>query len=121
MVLYDLASFRPYPAGVTWSPDGACLLTASDDNRFALQSDWLPMMDSCNLGKWQGHTSAPCRLRIFDLPLDVLEARSLGNATELAMEGVAAAADTLSPALAVQVCPLLCVLSRHVSKCPPMQ
>jgi hypothetical protein len=46
-------------------------------------------------------------LRIFDLPPDVLEARSLGNASELAMEGIAAAADTVSPALAVQVCPLL--------------
>jgi hypothetical protein len=54
-----------------------------------------------------------CRLRIFDLPLDVLEARSLGNANELALEGIATAADTITPALTVQVCYLFGMLSRH--------
>mmetsp|Transcript_4588 Transcript_4588/g.13196 ORF Transcript_4588/g.13196 Transcript_4588/m.13196 type:complete len:424 (-) Transcript_4588:321-1592(-) len=60
--------------GSQWSPDGACLLTASDDNR----------------------------LRIFDLPADVLVSRGLGNATESTLGHVAAAADSAVAPVSVQ-------------------
>lgn len=49
----------------------------------------------------------PCRLRVYDLPPDVLEARTLGNATESSLHSIAAAADTCAPPLTVQVALLL--------------
>lgn len=60
--------------GVEWSPDGACLLTASDDNR----------------------------LRVFDLSADVLEASGLGNADENSLDGIASAVDSSPPAITIQ-------------------
>lgn len=94
-------------AGVAWSPDGACILTASDENRYMLVlARWRRDVHRkrCLEGSTQRHFYHLRRLRIHDLPPDVLEARSLGNATELALEGIAAAADTTGPALTVQVC-----------------
>lgn len=60
--------------GVEWSPDGACLLTTSDDNR----------------------------LRVFDLSADVLEVRGLGNADESSLGGIAAAKDSAAPPITIQ-------------------
>lgn len=66
-------------SGVKWSPDGACLLTASDDCWCVPHTAAPLVQDSfCNkrkyLQQWQR------RLRVFDLPTDALERPSLANA-----------------------------------------
>ena len=87
-------------AGVKWSPDGACLLTASEDNWSVKHP--LPNLLSCSLirglpqkGPWLSVYSGSSRLRIYDLPAEALEQGSL----ETADHGSAAAVPDNLPAV----------------------
>ncbi len=87
--------------GVKWSPDGACLMTASDDNRCGGDAGCCGWTVSGNLFRlrllWLQHakvmrhlpTSLPCSLcslRIYDTPLEAFQLAS----PEAAAAGTAA-------------------------------
>ena len=69
-------------------------------------------LNQCSLACWQPERSGQRRLRVFDLPADVLDSQGLGDATESALSGIAAAADSAAPPVYVQA------RSQHPSPIP---